>query len=50
MLIHCLLFVIPFNVHNYVYHVRIHMYYSALLAAKHNKVECGGFGASLDVL
>ena len=36
LLIHCLLFVIPFNVYNYIYHVRLHIYYSAFMAAKHN--------------
>ena len=37
LLIHCLLFFIPFNVYNYIYHACLYMYYSAFMAAKHNK-------------
>ena len=37
LLIHCLLFLIPFNVYNYIYYVCLHMYYSAFMAANHNK-------------
>ena len=32
LLIQCLLIVIPFNL--YIYHVGLHMYYSAFMAAK----------------
>ena len=37
LLINCLLFFIPFNPYNYIYHVRLYMYCSAFMAAKHNK-------------